>query len=235
MLQAFSFAKINYEKTIIDLFNRHGLDTSYQENAGKKTYNSAFMQAYKSNVILEAGYGTTGGVHAELGRNLARVEPRFMNYLYTNLRTNLGFNAKDATEYLSSMLIRQGGIENKSTATLGMYLGMMSLSSLPGSEFTKELERLGGITRMNADDIAELKTFGQGRERALSEFLSRRDKGQILDDLLDGENFSFFGDNLQPGGNDYGIAQVIEYGPYAYSECHNVKNWKETWKILKSR
>ena len=29
------------------------------------------------------------------------------------------------------------------------------------------------------------------------------------------------------------IGQAIQYSPYAYSECHNVKNWKETWKILK--
>lgn len=157
---------------LVGLYEQHGLDLKES---------GAFMSAYRSNVILAAGYSTTGGVHAELGRNLARVEPRFMNYLYTNLKTNLGFNAKDATEYLSSMLIRQGGIESKSTATLGMYLGMMSLSSLPGSEFTKELQRLGGITKMDADDITQLKTFGQGRERALSEFLSRRDKGQILD------------------------------------------------------
>ncbi len=60
-----------------------------------------------------------------------------------------------------------------------------------------------------------------------------KDKAQILKDFTFQDSLIFFGDNIQPGGNDYGIAQVIEYGPYRYTECHNVKNWKETWKILK--
>lgn len=60
-----------------------------------------------------------------------------------------------------------------------------------------------------------------------------KDKAQILKDFTFQDSLIFFGDNIQPGGNDYGIAQVIEYGPYEYTECHNVKNWKETRKILK--
>ena len=60
-----------------------------------------------------------------------------------------------------------------------------------------------------------------------------KDKAQILKDFTFQDKLIFFGDNIQWGGNDYGIAQAIDYGPYAYSECHNVKNWKETWKILK--
>ena len=61
-----------------------------------------------------------------------------------------------------------------------------------------------------------------------------KDKAQILKDFTFQDELIFFGDNIQPGGNDWGIAQVIEYGPYEYSKCHHVKNWKETWKILKS-
>jgi phosphomannomutase len=61
-----------------------------------------------------------------------------------------------------------------------------------------------------------------------------KDKAQILKDFTFQDELIFFGDNIQPGGNDWGIAQVIEYGPYKYSKCHQVKNWKETWKILKS-
>ena len=59
------------------------------------------------------------------------------------------------------------------------------------------------------------------------------DKAQILKDFTFQDELIFFGDNIQPGGNDYGIAQVIEYGPYDRTEIHHVKNWKETWKILK--
>ena len=60
-----------------------------------------------------------------------------------------------------------------------------------------------------------------------------KDKAQILKDFTFQDKLIFFGDNIQWGGNDYGIGQAIQYSPYAYSECHNVKNWKETWKILK--
>ena len=59
------------------------------------------------------------------------------------------------------------------------------------------------------------------------------DKAQILKDFTFQDELIFFGDNIQSGGNDYGIAQVIEYGPYDRTEVHHVKNWKETWKILK--
>jgi hypothetical protein len=167
------------EAPILNLFEHYGLDTSYDES--NKQYRSAFMRAYKSNVIFAAAYATTGGVHAELGRNLARVEPRFMNYLYNNLRTSFGLSAQDATSYMSSMMVRQSGAESKSVATLGMHLSMLSLSSLPGQDFSDQLRVLGNIPRMNTADIAELKSFGQGKERQLAEFLSKRQKGQLLD------------------------------------------------------
>ena len=168
---SFGFGDLG-EKPLLDLFKDKGYDIDEQ---------SSFMKAYRSNVILAAGYATTGGVHAELGRNTARVEPRFMNYLYTNLRTNFGFSSKEATSYLSSILLRQSGVESKAAATLGMHISMMSLSSLPGEDFMDELRSLGNINKMSAEDLDDLKMFGQGRERALSEFLSRREKGQILD------------------------------------------------------
>jgi|TARA_B110000438_G_C15768582_1_gene630787 phosphomannomutase len=60
-----------------------------------------------------------------------------------------------------------------------------------------------------------------------------KDKAMILKDFTFQDELIFFGDNIQPGGNDYGIAQVIEYGPYDSGNVHHVKNWKETWKILK--
>ena len=44
-----------------------------------------------------------------------------------------------------------------------------------------------------------------------------KDKAQILKDFTFQDKLIFFGDNIQWGGNDYGIAQAIEYGPYAYS------------------
>lgn len=164
------------ERKLFDLFKKHGLITD-----DSTASNNAFLQAYKSNIAFAAGYATTGGVHAELGRNLARVEPRFMNYLYTNLRTNFGLTGGEATEYLSSIILRQAGVESKANATLGMHVSMMSLSSLPGEDFVNELRSIGDIQKMSQEDLLDLRGFGQGDERRLSEFLSRRGKGQILD------------------------------------------------------
>ena len=61
-----------------------------------------------------------------------------------------------------------------------------------------------------------------------------KDKAQILKDFNYRDKIIFFGDNIQPDGNDYGIAQAIKYSPYEYSDYYHVKNWKETWRILKS-
>lgn len=59
-----------------------------------------------------------------------------------------------------------------------------------------------------------------------------KNKAQILDHL-DGEPFTFFGDHLEPGGNDYPVKQVAEQrgldGTY-----HNVRNWEETFDLLKA-
>ena len=84
-------------------------------------------------------------------------------------------------------------------------------------KFTKKLGLVSQVAGETGLDIIEMG----------------KDKAQILKDFTFQDELMFFGDNIQPGGNDYGIAQAIKYGPYKYSECHNVKSWKETWKILK--
>jgi phosphomannomutase len=84
-------------------------------------------------------------------------------------------------------------------------------------KFTKKLGLVSQVAGETGLDIIEMG----------------KDKAQILKDFTFQDELMFFGDNIQPGGNDYGIAQAIKYAPYKYSECHNVKNWKETWKILK--
>ena len=93
----------------------------------------------------------------------------------------LFISGSEATGYLSSILLRQAGVESKATATLGMHISMMSLSSLPGEDFMDEIKVLGNITKMSSEDLNDLKSFGQGKERALSNFLAQRERGQILD------------------------------------------------------
>lgn len=59
------------------------------------------------------------------------------------------------------------------------------------------------------------------------------DKGQILEDL-NGENFTFFGDNLLPGGNDYAIKEATIRKKLKGNEFYHVKSWRDTKNLLYS-
>lgn len=143
--------------------------------------NAAFTKALSSEFVIAAGYGTTGGVHAELGRNLARIEPRFFNYTYTSLRSNFGLSQDEAQRYMSSLLIRQKGIESKSSSLFGMNLSMMSLSPLNEIDMNRMLSGLGDLPSLNDRDLNRLLSFTQGEEKGLVDFLSQNKSGQIID------------------------------------------------------
>lgn len=55
-------------------------------------------------------------------------------------------------------------------------------------------------------------------------------KEQIVHDFSPHDTIKFFGDKMDPGGNDYDLAlELIRSGQCVY----HVKSWEETWKILK--
>lgn len=58
------------------------------------------------------------------------------------------------------------------------------------------------------------------------------DKGQILNDF-DDYNVTFFGDMMQPGGNDEPLATAIASRSNDNDGSIWVKDWKHTWDILK--
>jgi phosphomannomutase len=59
-----------------------------------------------------------------------------------------------------------------------------------------------------------------------------RDKGQVIDDF-DDYNVFFFGDMMQPGGNDEPLAKTIASRGNENDGSIWVKDWKHTWDILK--
>ena len=59
-----------------------------------------------------------------------------------------------------------------------------------------------------------------------------KNKGQILDELEG--SISFFGDRCEPGGNDYPIVKML-FPLIDEHTIHSVKNWRNTWEILKKR
>ena len=57
------------------------------------------------------------------------------------------------------------------------------------------------------------------------------DKSQILRDFKDSTQLRFYGDKCEEGGNDYSIAQAIN--KRNNSQVYNVRDWIETWNLLK--
>ena len=72
-----------------------------------------------------------------------------------------------------------------------------------------------------------------GGEISIDIYERGADKGQILDDL-EGENFTFFGDNLFPGGNDYAIQEAALTKKLKGNEFYRVKSWEDTRNLLYS-
>jgi phosphomannomutase len=88
-------------------------------------------------------------------------------------------------------------------------------------EFTKELkERYLGL-----DAVV-------GGEISIDIYPNGKDKGQIIDDIDD--NFTFFGDRLSPGGNDYPLKRASMVKQLKGNEFFNVKSWKDTRNLLTS-
>jgi len=63
-----------------------------------------------------------------------------------------------------------------------------------------------------------------------------KNKAQVLEDLV-GDHITFFGDKCDPGGNDYPIVAELERQfEETNRQCvvHRVKDYKDTWNILKT-
>lgn len=54
------------------------------------------------------------------------------------------------------------------------------------------------------------------------------DKSQILEDFNKDDEIHFFGDRMDEGGNDFSLAKANKRG-----KNYHVKDWRQTWEILK--
>ena len=70
-----------------------------------------------------------------------------------------------------------------------------------------------------------------GGETGIDIFPVGADKSQILIDFDPNDTLVFFGDRMDPDGNDYPLKKELIDKDLGI--CYNVKDWKETWKILK--
>lgn len=69
-----------------------------------------------------------------------------------------------------------------------------------------------------------------GGETGVDIYPKGKNKSQVIDDF-GGHELYFFGDAMQPSGNDYPLAQAILDNNMG--KCYHVKDYLETWQILK--
>ena len=56
------------------------------------------------------------------------------------------------------------------------------------------------------------------------------DKSQILSEFKDSDHIAFYGDKMQPGGNDYPLGMALQSRDSF--EVYEVTDWRHTWKLL---
>lgn len=67
-----------------------------------------------------------------------------------------------------------------------------------------------------------------GGETGIDIYRKGADKSQILVDFdPPNDTIYFFGDRMEPSGNDYPLAKALDF-----KNCFQPSNWQETWKLL---
>ena len=66
-----------------------------------------------------------------------------------------------------------------------------------------------------------------GGETGIDIYRKGGDKSQILEDFNKDDKIFFFGDRMEPGGNDWPLAAKLDE-----KRCYNVKGWRYTWERL---
>src|SRR6056300_486151 len=79
-------------------------------------------------------------------------------------------------------------------------------------EFNEKFNRKGFEATVAGQTGIDITRMGNGKE-------------QIIQDFTAKDHLIFFGDKMEPDGNDYTLSQVVH-------ESYHVKDWRETWQIL---
>ena len=71
-----------------------------------------------------------------------------------------------------------------------------------------------------------------GGETGIDIYPKGNDKGQIIKDFDPNDELHFFGDRMDKAGNDYPLKKLLVDKDLGL--CYHIKDWEETWKILKT-
>ena len=73
---------------------------------------------------------------------------------------------------------------------------------------------------------------GVAGETGIDICLKGTGKSQLINYERGRHPYHFFGDRMDPAGNDYPLAKAI--WDNNLGQCHHVSNWQETWNILRT-
>ena len=103
------------------------------------------------------------------------------------------------------------------------------------AEWDKEVEERKLFCKIVEDTFPELEAT-VGGQISIDIYLKGKNKAQVLQDIIG--PITFFGVKCQPGGNDYPIVERLgQMNEENNLSCtvHEVKDYKETWDILKRK
>ena len=89
----------------------------------------------------------------------------------------------------------------------------------------RERESIAFQVNFDYEDL----TAAVGGETGIDIYPTGFDKSQIIKDFNSFDRIIFFGDKIEQGGNDYPLAKILKHP----SRSHTVKDWQDTWMILK--
>ena len=78
----------------------------------------------------------------------------------------------------------------------------------------------------------DITPAGVNKSQILKDFIIQHENCGTPDCCQQCDDIYFFGDMVEPGGNDHEIYEVINKSPNG--KGYGVKDWEETWKILKT-
>jgi len=207
-----------------------------------------FREYFKHFCDEHAVYLVTGSDYAktleQLGPEICNKVKRIYNCSGNdvwekgvNVRTNEWQLPEDAHEWLSEQLtssvfpLRTGlhfehrpGTVNFSIVGRNATLGERKL-------YVKFDEEQGERIRIAQDFIKLFKGLDAkvGGETGIDIYPKGADKSQIIKDFTKYEWINFFGDRMDPDGNDYPLGSIIKYGM-----AYHVKDWMDTWERLRA-
>tara|TARA_Y100001958_G_C21062640_1_gene424936 strand:- start:42 stop:782 length:741 start_codon:yes stop_codon:yes gene_type:complete len=120
--------------------------------------------------------------------------------------------------------------------------GMVNFSVVGRNATMAERKMYAKFDTINKERIRIAKDFQMlfpaiqavvGGETGIDIFPRGNDKSQIVKDFNPKKDIlHFFGDRMDPAGNDYPLKKVILDRDLGM--CYSVNDWKHTWKLLKS-